>query len=60
MYAMFSEQAYRSANTALRVLQAELSLVGQERREEQAERELGDRVCDILEATTEMRGPMVG
>lgn len=60
MYVGWTETAYWSVNTALRVLQAELSLVGQERREKQAERESSDQVCDILEATTEMRSLMSG
>jgi hypothetical protein len=37
---------------------AELSLIGRKRKEEQAKRELGDQVCDILEATFELRAPL--
>ncbi|KAH0291107.1 hypothetical protein M436DRAFT_56437 [Aureobasidium namibiae CBS 147.97] len=57
---VFYDRAYRSAGMALRVLQAEVSSKVQKRKEEQAKRELGDQVCDILEDTDEMRSLMVG
>jgi hypothetical protein len=40
---------------ALNSLRAELSLIGQKRREEQAKRGLGDQVGGILEATVDIR-----
>jgi hypothetical protein len=39
-------------------LRAELSLIGQRRTEQQVKRELEDQVCDILEATSELRSPL--
>jgi hypothetical protein len=54
------DRVYRSAGTALRVLQAELNLISQKRREEQAKREFLDQVCHVLEATVKMRSLMVG